>query len=163
MFRDLMASDSATPRDPGRRRLVNRLLGGSFGALIAWIVYPVIRFLEPAEVAEAAANQVDAGSADDPDLAGKGFKIVPFGNEPVILVRAEDGEYHALTATCTHLDCIVEYRPDRGLIWCNCHNGQFDLNGQVVGGPPPRPLRHYRVHVVEGEPGRTATLVIERA
>lgn len=151
-----------TPRDASRRRFVDRLLGTSYAALFAWILYPVLRFLEPAEVAEAAANQVDAGPADDPDLVANGFKIVPFGSEPVILVQGAEGEYHALTATCTHLDCIVEYRPDRGLLWCNCHNGQFDLNGQVVGGPPPRPLRPYRVHVIEGEPGRAASLVVER-
>jgi len=158
-----MASGSAPPPNPGRRRFVNRLLGGSFGALIAWIVYPVLRFLEPVEIAEAAANQVEAGPTDDPELISSGFKIVPFGNEPVILVKAADGEYRALSATCTHLDCIVEYRADQSLLVCNCHGGQFDLNGQVLGGPPPRPLRPYRVHVVEGEPGRPGTLVVERA
>jgi cytochrome b6-f complex iron-sulfur subunit len=154
--------ESEAPPDPTRRRLVNRLLGGSFGALIAWILYPVLRFLEPVEIAEAAANQVEAGRTDDPELLASGFKIVPFGNEPVILVRAADGEYRALSATCTHLDCIVEYRRDGGLIYCNCHGGQFDLSGQVVGGPPPRPLRPYRVHVVEEASGGAATLVIEK-
>jgi cytochrome b6-f complex iron-sulfur subunit len=158
-----MTTTSAdAPPDPSRRRFVDRLLGTSFGVLLAWILYPVLRFLEPAEVPEAAANQVDAGTADDPDLVANGFKIVPFGNEPVILVRSAEGEYHAFSATCTHLDRIVEYRSDRSLLWCNCHNGQFDLNGQVVGGPPPRPLRPYRVHVVEGEGGRAASLVVER-
>jgi cytochrome b6-f complex iron-sulfur subunit len=157
-----MAAASDAPRQPARRRLVNRLLGGSFGALIAWILYPVVRFLEPVEVAEAAANQVEAGTTDDPDLLASGFKIVPFGNDPVILVRGSDGQYRALAATCTHLDCIVEYRQDRELLWCNCHGGQFDLTGRVVGGPPPRPLRPYRVHVVEGEPGRAGTVVIEK-
>lgn len=157
-----MPQGTESPRTLSRRRLVNRLLGGSFGALVAWIIYPVLRFLEPVEIAEAATNQVEAGLANDPELLAKGFKIVPFGNEPVILVRGAEGEYRALSATCTHLDCIVEYRPDRGLIWCNCHNGQFDLSGQVVGGPPPRPLRPYRVHVVEASSGGPATLVVEK-
>ena len=157
-----MTSEGGAPRDPGRRRLVNRLVGGSFGTLLAWILYPVVRFLQPVEIAEAATNQVDAGAVNDPELLANGFKIVPFGNDPVILVRTAEGEHHALSATCTHLDCIVEYRPDRGLLWCNCHNGQFDLSGKVVGGPPPRPLRPYRVHVVEGQSGAAATLVIEK-
>jgi cytochrome b6-f complex iron-sulfur subunit len=157
-----MATDNEAPSDPARRRFVNRFLGGSFGALIAWILYPVLRFLEPVEVAEAAANQVEAGRTDDPELASTGFKIVPFGNDPVILVRTADGEHRALSATCTHLDCIVEYRREGGLLWCNCHGGQFDLSGQVVGGPPPRPLRPYRVHVVEGDSATPATLVIEK-
>jgi cytochrome b6-f complex iron-sulfur subunit len=157
-----MAQETEAPSDLARRRLVNRLLGGSFGALFAWILYPVARFLQPVEIAEAATNQVEAGLTNDPELLAKGFRIIPFGNDPVILVRAAEGDYRALSATCTHLDCIVEYRPDRGLIWCNCHNGQFDLSGQVVGGPPPRPLRPYRVHVVEGSAGAAATLVIEK-
>ena len=150
------------PREPARRRFVNRLLGGSFGALIAWILYPVLRFLEPVEIAEAAANQVEAGRIDDPALATTGFKIVPFGNEPVILVKTTEGELHALAATCTHLDCIVEYRRDQNLLWCNCHGGQFDVSGRVVGGPPPKPLRPYRVHVVEGTAGAASTVVIEK-
>jgi Rieske Fe-S protein len=141
---------------------VNRLVGGSFGALIAWILYPVLRFLEPVEIAEAATNQVEAGRADDPELATTGFKIVPFGNEPVVLVKTAEGALHALAATCTHLDCIVEYRRDQNLLWCNCHGGQFDVSGQVVGGPPPKPLRPYRVHVVEGSPGQPGTVVIEK-
>jgi Rieske Fe-S protein len=157
-----MATDSESPRDPVRRRLTNRLLGGSFGALIAWVLYPVLRFLEPVEIAEAAANQVEAGRADDPELAATGFKIVPFGQEPVILVKTAEGDFRALSATCTHLDCIVEYRRDKNLLWCNCHGGQFDLTGRVVGGPPPRPLRPYKVHMVEGAAGAAGTVVIEK-
>ncbi|HUP22317.1 MAG TPA: Rieske (2Fe-2S) protein [Thermoanaerobaculia bacterium] len=157
-----MVPETESRSSLSRRRLVNRLMGGSFGALVAWILYPVLRFLEPVEVAEAATSQIEAGLTNDPELLAKGFKIVPFGNDPVIVVRAGEGDYRALSATCTHLDCIVEYRPDRGLIWCNCHNGQFDLSGQVVGGPPPRPLRPYRVHLVEGVPGGADTLVVEK-
>jgi len=112
-------------------------------------------------VAEAAANQVDAGRADDPELATTGFKIVPFGSEPVILVRPAEGELVAMSATCTHLDCIVEYRKDKNLLWCNCHGGNFDLTGRVVGGPPPKPLRPYKVHLVEGT-GGVSTVVIEK-
>jgi len=148
------------PESPGRRRLINWFLGTSFGALLASIVYPLARFMDPPEVAEAATNQVDAGPINDPELREKGFKIVPFGNDPVILVRVGD-EYRALGATCTHLNCTVEFRSELQLLWCNCHNGRFDLNGQVAGGPPPKPLRIYDVHRVE-EPGRPTTLVIEK-
>jgi cytochrome b6-f complex iron-sulfur subunit len=157
-----MGTDATAPRDLARRRLVNRILGGSFGALIAWILYPVFRFLEPVEIAEAAVDQVDAGRTDDRELAANGFKIVPFGNEPVILVKSPEGELKALSATCTHLDCIVEYRKDKNLIWCNCHGGSYDLTGRVLGGPPPKPLRPFQVHVVEGSDGGPSSVVIEK-
>lgn len=153
------ASDAA---DTARRRLLNWLLGTSAGALLASIFYPVLRFVSPPRVPEAATDQVEAGPANDPELVEKGFKIVRFGAEPVILVRVREGEYRAFAATCTHLDCIVEFRPGQGVLWCNCHNGQFDLTGRNVAGPPPRPLTPFQVHVVAGTAGQPGTLVVSR-
>lgn len=145
--------------DPLRRKLVNWFLGTTVGALVASVLYPVARFLSPPRVPEATTNQVDAGTTNDPELAEKSFKILRFGAEPVILIRVSEGDYRAFSATCTHLDCIVDYRPDRRLIWCWCHNGIYDLTGKNIGGPPPRPLTPYRVHLLPGEPQR---LVVEK-
>jgi Rieske Fe-S protein len=114
-------------------------------------------------VPEATTNQVEVGPTNDPDLLDKGFKIVRFGAEPVIVIRVAEGDYRAFTATCTHLDCIVEFRQDRKLIWCNCHNGQYDLTGRNVGGPPPKPLTPFTVHLLPGTGGQPSTLVVERA
>jgi cytochrome b6-f complex iron-sulfur subunit len=130
-------------------------------ALFASILYPVLRFLSPPKAPEATTTRVEAGSTNDPDLLQKGYKIVRFGAEPVLLVRVAEEDLRAFSATCTHLDCIVEYQREKKRIWCNCHNGEYNLNGQVVGGPPPRPLAEYKVHVLRsaGEPG---TIVISR-
>ncbi|MEX2116118.1 MAG: Rieske (2Fe-2S) protein, partial [Bacteroidota bacterium] len=84
------------------------------------------------------------------DLAKDTGQIVKFGTKPVILIRTASGELRAFDATCTHLDCTVQYRSDMGVIWCACHNGKYDLNGRNVAGPPPRPLEPYRV-VVQNE------------
>jgi Rieske Fe-S protein len=148
---------------PGRRRFLNWFLGTSAGAFLASVLYPVLRFVSPPQIPEAAVAEVEAGSTDDPELLEKGFKIVRFGAEPVIVVRVSDTEYRAFAATCTHLDCIVEYRPDKQAIWCNCHNGQYDLNGKNVAGPPPRPLTAYQVHLAAKGSGRPATLVVGKA
>lgn len=147
---------------PGRRRFLNWFLATSVGAFCATVLYPVARFLSPPHIPEAATHQVEAGSTHDPELVEKGFKIVRFGAEPVILVRVSETEFRAYAATCTHLDCIVEYRPDDRMIWCNCHNGVYDLNGQVVAGPPPKPLAPYTVHVVSRGAGQPGSLVVER-
>lgn len=149
--------------DLGRRRFLNWFLGTAAGAFLVSVLYPVLRFVSPPEVPEAAVAEMEAGSTDDPELAEKGFKIIRFGAEPVIVLRVSDNEYRAFTATCTHLDCVVEYRRDRHLIWCNCHNGQYDLTGQNVAGPPPRPLAAYKVHLVAKGSGRPATLVVGKA
>ena len=148
--------------DQTRRRFVEWFLGTSAGALAASVLYPTVRFLDPPRLAERSVQQVEVGPANDPDLVAKGFKIVRFGNEPVIVVRAGEGDFRAFAATCTHLDCIVEYRPDRGMIWCNCHNGAYDLTGRNVAGPPPRPLTPFVVHTV-AQAGGTPVLVVARA
>lgn len=150
------------PEDRSRRRFLNWFLGTSLGALVAAIVYPVLRFISPPEVAEAATSQVEAGRVNDPNFLERGYKIVQFGGEPVIVVRVEEDDFRAFAATCTHLSCIVEYRRSKKLLWCNCHNGQFDLNGRVTGGPPPRPLDTYQVHLVSAD-GGAPTVVVARS
>lgn len=149
--------------DPGRRRLLNGFLGGSVAALFAAVAYPILRYLSPPRIPEATANQVEAGPVNDPELLDKGFKIVRFGAEPVILVRVAEGEFRAFAATCTHLDCIVEYHKGDERIVCNCHNGQYDLTGRNVAGPPPRPLERFEVHQVSGGGGRPTQLVVSRS
>jgi Rieske Fe-S protein len=146
-----------------RRRFLNWLLGTSFGALAASILYPVARFLDPPDVPEATTNQVEAGPTNDPVLLERGFKIVRFGNDPVILLRVADDDFRAYAATCTHLDCIVEYQPDQQRIWCNCHNGAYDLSGRQTAGPPPRPLERFKVDLVRRDPLQPATIVVSRA
>jgi Rieske Fe-S protein len=144
-----------------RRRFLNWLLGTSFGALLASILYPVTRFLTPPSVATAITSETDAGATDDPAFAEKGFKIVQFGSDPVIVVQAGENQFRAFSAVCTHLACIVGYRQAQRTIWCNCHNGQFDLEGQVIGGPPPKPLARYDVHLVAR--GSKTQVIIVRA
>lgn len=150
------------PTDRGRRSFLSWFLGTSTGALVVSVFYPVFRFVSPPRVPEAATNQIEAGTTNDPELLEKGFKIVRFGADPVILIRVSETEFRAFSATCTHLDCIVEYRQDAHKIWCNCHDGQYDLNGRNIAGPPPRPLTPFTVHVVDRGSGQPGTLVVAR-
>ena len=146
-----------------RRTFLSWLLGTSVGALFASVLYPVVRFISPPEIPEATTQQVEAGAVNDPELLEKGFKILRFGNEPVILVRLDDEEFRAFAGTCTHLDCIVEYHKEPGRLWCNCHNGEYDLRGRVVAGPPPKPLENFKVDLVAKSAGQPKTVVVSRA
>jgi Rieske Fe-S protein len=145
-----------------RRRLLNWFLGTSFGALVAAVIYPVARYVTPPKIAEASTNQIEAGDVNDPQLRDKGFKIVRFGAEPVILIKAGDNDYKALSATCTHLDCIVGFQKEQGRIFCNCHGGAYDLNGRNISGPPPRPLTPYKVNLV-AKGSEPALIVVSKA
>ena len=96
---------------------------------------------------------------NDPAFVAKGYKIVRFGSEPVIVVRVSEMDFRAFSAVCTHLACIVEYRKANQVIACNCHNGQFNLQGQVMSGPPPKPLPPFSVHIVAGAGGSQQVIV----
>lgn len=150
-------------RASNRRGFLGWLLGTSGGALLVSVVYPIFRFVSPPRVPEATTNQVEAGPTNDPELLEKGFKIIRFGVEPVMVVRVADDDFRAFSATCTHLDCIVEYQKDQKRIWCNCHNGEYDLTGRNIAGPPPKPLDALRVDVVSKGPGQPGTIVVSKA
>lgn len=68
--------------------------------------------------------------------------------EVSVYVLSKDGrEYVAMSNICTHLGCHVRWITDQNLFFCPCHNGEFDVNGNVIAGPPPRPLNRYEVKV----------------
>ena len=131
-----------------KRDFLKYILGGSFVAWIGTILYPLVAYLKPPKQAEVEVTSVKVGKLQDIEI--ESGQIVKFGNKPVILVRAANGELSAFGATCTHLDCTVQFRKDMGVIWCACHNGKYDLTGRNIAGPPPRPLYPLRV-VVQGE------------
>src|SRR5208282_243894 len=51
---------------------------------------------------------------------------------------------------CTHLGCAYHWSDDVKQFQCPCHDGRFDINGCVIGGPPPRPLDTYPYEVRDG-------------
>ena len=134
---------------PPRRSVLNWFLGTSVGGLCGAVLYPVLRYVVPPPTPEAPTNRAVAGR--EGELKPNEGKVFPFGSQAAILVRDKSGAYRAFAATCTHLNCTVQYRGDLQQIWCACHNGFYDLNGKNVGGPPPRPLEEYRVDVANGE------------
>lgn len=72
---------------------------------------------------------------------------VSFLNEQqIFIVRTNEG-FWALTAVCTHLGCITQWREDENLIACPCHGSKFTRDGKKVAGPAPRPLPHLSIQL----------------
>ena len=128
-----------------RRRFVDIFLGVSLTGTILSFLYPVIRYILPSRRIEASASKVTAARAEE--LAPNTYKIFKFGNNPGILINTSEGELIAFSAVCTHLTCNVLYESDTETIFCPCHNGRFDLSGNVLSGPPPAPLESYTVEI----------------
>lgn len=133
---------------PAKRNLLKYIMSGGLLALFASIFYPIFAYLKPPEQTEVEVKSVSGGKVGE--MPPESGKIIKFGTKPVILIRTPDNEYRAFDATCTHLDCTVQYRKDLEMIWCACHNGKYDLTGRNVAGPPPRPLEPYKV-IIQGD------------
>lgn len=135
--------------DAARRKFVHRMLNMSVGL---WVVaaatgsaYMAGRYLWPApEGGTTGAERkvvVPLAKLGETPLV----KIMVRG-EPVGVYRY-DGVVHAMSLVCTHLGCIVNWRPDLGEFHCPCHGSIFDHNGAVLRGPAPRPLPRYKARV----------------
>ena len=65
-----------------------------------------------------------------------------------VYVLTDNGrDFIAMSNICTHLGCRVRWIADSDQFYCPCHVGIFDREGNVVAGPPPRPLDRYEVKV----------------
>ncbi|HJP91945.1 MAG TPA: Rieske 2Fe-2S domain-containing protein [Pyrinomonadaceae bacterium] len=75
----------------------------------------------------------------------------PTEKDSAILIRTESGEYRAFGQKCTHLACPVYYARENKRLECPCHDGAFDATtGNVLYGPPPRPLDAIEIEVRDG-------------
>ncbi|HEX8952767.1 MAG TPA: Rieske (2Fe-2S) protein [Polyangia bacterium] len=92
-----------------------------------------------------SGNQVTLAYAQFPALMSPGGSaVVQIQNGfPLAVVRTGDATAVALSATCTHAACIVQYDAAQSFLHCNCHNADFDLQGAVLRGPTTIPLPTY--------------------
>jgi cytochrome b6-f complex iron-sulfur subunit len=65
-------------------------------------------------------------------------------DQQVYIVRTPAG-FYAVSAVCTHLGCVTQWKPEANMIACPCHGSKFQPDGKKIEGPAPRPLPHYSV------------------
>ena len=139
-------------QDPVTRKEFLRIaLTGVGVCYAAAIGYPVFKYLvSPAEQAKSLAAVKEVLLKDAHTLAAGSVLMFKFGSRPAMLIHHKEGNWVALDAVCTHLGCTVQYQPERDVIHCNCHGGEYNSQtGKNISGPPPRPLKPYVVKIVE--------------
>jgi menaquinol-cytochrome c reductase iron-sulfur subunit len=65
-------------------------------------------------------------------------------------VLEQDGKLTALSTTCPHLGCAVDYDAEAKKFKCPCHRSAFSLDGKVEEGPSPRPMDTLELQESEG-------------
>jgi len=141
---------------PSRRSLLGGVVAG-VAALTTGGVALAGAFLTNALRQQAGRPWVRIGKAEDLDAETfRSYVLrVPHthawvSEQRVVTVYIKDfypKEPLALLATCTHLGCAVKWEQQESQFQCPCHGGQYDAEGAVTGGPPPRPLARCEVKI----------------
>lgn len=72
-------------------------------------------------------------------------------SQRLFVIKDESGRFVIFSDRCTHLGCAVRWDGEKKQFLCPCHNGVFDINGNVIAGPPPEPLRRLNYEITEGK------------
>lgn len=76
-------------------------------------------------------------------------KEIIYDGLPAMIFK-KGNEYRAFSRVCTHLGCTVMWNEAEKRFECPCHGGIFDEDGNVLVGPPPKPLTRLRAWVEDG-------------
>lgn len=140
-----MSDRKPTKQTLSRRSFLGIAWGGSLAVLLGQGLIALLNYMRPVssggfggliyagKVEEFAINSVNR------ILAGRFF-----------IARSPEG-FLALWQKCTHLGCAVPWVEEEGHFHCPCHGSLFDRNGEVLGGPAPRPLDTFPLTVRSGE------------
>ncbi|MGD9561246.1 MAG: ubiquinol-cytochrome c reductase iron-sulfur subunit [Pyrinomonadaceae bacterium] len=129
-----------------RREFCNFLFLTSSALLAATGGFAAKSVYDASRESHLAPMQIDGAMSLKPGSA-LNFHY-PNENDTAILIRTLDGNYYAYGQKCTHLTCPVYYDKQDNRLECPCHEGGFAVEtGQVLYGPPPRPLDKVEIEV----------------
>ena len=136
-----------------RRGFFEKFVAALFGASGLAFLAPALAYLYPnRNFASGTREFLDAnGKPLTDEEIGEGEHLTALvQGSPVILFR-RNSELIAFSAVCTHLGCTVAFLPEDEVFECPCHGGEYDLDGKVLDGPPPKPLARLAVKVENGK------------
>jgi Rieske Fe-S protein len=141
---------------PSRREFIKKSIYGVFALFGAGFLIPGIRLLIPSNPRSKELVFFPLISEDEIPRTGVKkaellFKVS--GKERksrVFIISAPDEKLLVLSATCSHLGCLVNYNKIKREFICPCHGGRYDLTGENIAGPPPAPLAQFPVRRQDG-------------
>ena len=148
-----MDAKSQVDQNPiSRRKLIFYAWIGAAAIVMGELIGGTFAFLWPRRKQGKAENVFIAGKVTDLKVG----EVIPFRKEKAFIVRT-DGGFLAMSAICPHLHCIVTWNEVLKKFECPCHGAKFNPRGEILEGPPPRPLDLYKLQIVAGN------LVIDKA
>ncbi len=159
MMKSEMDAKSQVDKKPiSRRRLMAYAWIGAAAIVMGELIGGTFAFLWPRRKGPKVETVFIAGKVTDFKVG----EVIPFRKERTFILRTEGG-FLAISAICTHLHCIVNWNEMLKKFECPCHGAKFNQNGEVLEGPPPRPLDLYKLQIVAGNVVVDRTSPIERS
>ncbi len=137
LWQDEFSIHTADERYVSRRQFTKFLVLTSLGMFVGntWILVRSLLSRQP------GYSEKDICRTGDVPVGGVWLFRYPTERDPCILIRPDEQTYVAYSQKCTHLSCAVYYARKKNRLECPCHEGYFSVrNGDVLQGPPPRPL-----------------------
>lgn len=122
-----------------RRDFLNEITLGALGIAGLGSVVVTYQYFSPNVLFEPSTTF----RAGNPDLFAIN-SVNYLQDQQVYIVRTADG-FFAVSAVCTHLGCITQWKPENNQIACPCHGSKFKSDGTKIEGPAPRPLPHFSI------------------
>lgn len=131
-----------------RRSALTKIVAGIGTLLGLSVLYPVSQFVVHPPKKKVEEKEKAVAKLDElPPGTGKTFQL----GENRVFVLNVNGNLTAMSAVCTHLGCLVQWKPDENLVFCACHGARYTSKGEIVRGPQPAPLAPFGVRVENGE------------
>jgi len=151
-----MSKDSLGRRD--FIKAVSAAIGGLFAALVG--IPSIAYLLDPGLKSTEDSALIDLGELEGYPIGlptrfdftrtqVNGWERTAV-NHGMFVVRTGDQEVRVFSDICTHLGCRVNWHPDLEHYVSPCHDGHFDRLGNVLSGPPPRPLDEFVTKIEAG-------------
>ncbi|MBF0537126.1 MAG: ubiquinol-cytochrome c reductase iron-sulfur subunit [Nitrospirae bacterium] len=111
-------------------------------------------FIYPASVKQREITMYECLSEEE--LPRRGVRRLDIeidnkGRRAAVFIVAHEDKCFALSPVCTHLGCLVSFSRHGNAFICPCHGGKYDVEGNVIGGPPPRALTRLPMRVDKGK------------
>jgi menaquinol-cytochrome c reductase iron-sulfur subunit len=154
-----MTKNSPEPENPQRRKFLIGFIA-FMGGLISLVLggSGLLYFLSPAWGRKKEGwlavgpvgnlKQGDPQKVDYVDRKEDGWEVIESSSS--VWVVNQGADWVVYDPHCTHLGCPYRWDSVKRAFICPCHGGTFTKEGQVVSGPPPRPLRRFSSKVENG-------------
>jgi cytochrome b6-f complex iron-sulfur subunit len=138
-----MATNAKDKTNLSRREFVGIAWGIALVGLFGQAGLALLQFFKPRITPGGFGGEVVAGNVEE--FQPGTVNYVRKGR--FYVVREEDGGVLALWQRCPHLGCTVPWREDQDQFNCPCHSSLFNRQGEVIGGPAPRPMDLFPVRL----------------